>query len=75
MNNILILYNPYYQKDVIEQHLEILKNKGSVAFGKVKSKIRDYNHPYEDKLEAIYEDVSRDNPMQYTTPNYPYNYL
>jgi len=46
MKNILILYNPYYEENVIEQHLEILKDKGSVAFGKVKSKLRDYETPY-----------------------------
>lgn len=37
---LLILYNPYYQSDVIESHLEILKTHGKVAFGKVKSKMR-----------------------------------
>lgn len=37
MKNIIILYNPYYQENVIEQHLEILKERGVVAFGKVKS--------------------------------------
>jgi hypothetical protein len=42
MKNIIILYNPYYQENVIEQHLEILKDKGSVVFGKVKSKNRNY---------------------------------
>ncbi|TLD81984.1 hypothetical protein LS68_002935 [Helicobacter sp. MIT 05-5293] len=38
--HLLILYNPYYQSDVIESHLEILKREGKVAFGKVKSKLR-----------------------------------
>ena len=46
LKNILILYNPYYQKDVIEQHLSILKDRGSAAFGKLKSKLRDYNNRY-----------------------------
>lgn len=40
MYHLLILYNPYYQSDVIESHLEILKQKHKVAFGKVKSHLR-----------------------------------
>ena len=41
MTNLLILYNPYYQDTVIESHLEVLKQKGKVAFGKVRSKLKD----------------------------------
>ena len=41
MADLLVLYNPYYQKNVIETHLEVLKNKGQVAFGKVRSKLKD----------------------------------
>ncbi|WP_290946429.1 HP0729 family protein [Helicobacter sp.] len=37
---LLILYNPYYENNVIESHLAILKAQGKVAFGKVKSKMR-----------------------------------
>ena len=37
---LLILYNPYYESSVIQSHLEILKSHGSVAFGKIKSKMR-----------------------------------
>ena len=71
MKNILILYNPYYQEDVIEQHLEILKDKGAVAFGKVKSKLQNYDiHPNENILNEIYENVSRDNPMQLFLTDY-----
>lgn len=43
MQNLLILYNPYYQSDVIAVHLEILRKNGRVAFGKVRSKLRDLN--------------------------------
>ena len=57
MKNIIILYNPYYQENVIEQHLKILKDKGAVAFGKVKSSLRDYEHPHEQKIEEIYSEV------------------
>ena len=48
IRNILILYNPYYQSDVIEQHLQILNDKGKVAFGKIKSKRRDMINPFEE---------------------------
>ena len=41
MTDLLILYNPYYQNNVIEAHLEVLKDKGLVAFGKVRSKLKD----------------------------------
>lgn len=37
---LLILYNPYYESSVIQSHLEILKAQGSVAFGKIRSKMR-----------------------------------
>ncbi len=45
MKNLLALYNPYYNKNTIEQHLELLKENGVVAFGKVRSELRDYTHP------------------------------
>lgn len=35
MNNLVILYNPYYQSDVIEQHVQVLINKERVAFGQM----------------------------------------
>lgn len=70
MKNILILYNPYYQENVIEQHLEILKDKGAVAFGKVKSKLRDYEHPYENELESVYSSTSKELPLQLFLTDY-----
>jgi len=36
MDNLLILYNPYYQKNVIKEHLKVLLENGEVAFGKLK---------------------------------------
>ena len=70
MKNILILYNPYYQEDVIEQHLRILKEKGAVAFGKIRSKLRNYASPNEDELNNIYELVSRETPLQLFLTDY-----
>ena len=40
MQNLIILYNPYYEKDVIEQHLKVLIENQKVAFGKVRSKLK-----------------------------------
>jgi len=70
MNNLLSLYNPYYNENVIEQHLELLKENGVVAFGKIRSKLRDYEHPNQDVLETIYEETSREEPIQLFLTDY-----
>ena len=44
MKNLIILYNPYYQDDVIEQHLKVLIENQKVAFGKVKSKLKNMKY-------------------------------
>ncbi|GAA7620584.1 hypothetical protein HpBhutan227_04820 [Helicobacter pylori] len=41
MNHLSILYNPYYQRDVIQQHLSVLQEKSQVGFGKIRSKLND----------------------------------
>ncbi len=51
MNHLLILYNPYYQKDVIQQHLSVLQEKSQVGFGKIRSKLNDQEK--QDSLEEI----------------------
>jgi len=70
MKNLLNLYNPYYNENVIEQHLQLLKENGVVAFGKIRSKLRDYEHPNQDILDSIYEDTSRDEPIQLFLTDY-----
>ncbi|WP_434579795.1 ATP-binding protein [Sulfurimonas sp. NW15] len=75
MKNILVLYNPYYQENVIEQHLEILKNNGSVAFGKLRSKLRDYEHPSQNLLNELYSEVSQDTPLQLFLTDYNSMYV
>lgn len=78
MQNLLILYNPYYQQDVIKLHLEILLDKGQVAFGKIKSKLkeplsyeRDENKiSHNQKLSEIYKNTSADNPLQLFLSDY-----
>lgn len=39
MQNLPILYNPYYQEDVIEQHLKVLMENKKVAFAESLVKI------------------------------------
>lgn len=70
MYNLLILYNPYYQENVIKEHLQILLDKGQVAFAKVKSKINDQNNFFEKDLNEIYTNTSKDNPLQLFLSDY-----
>ena len=70
MKNLLSLYNPYYNKNVIEEHLEILKDNGIVAFGKVRSKLRDYAHPHQDILDDIYKSATKETPIQLFLTDY-----
>lgn len=75
MHNLLILYNPYYQKDVIDQHLSVLLDQESsqnakVAFGKIRSKLRDYEHPFAQSLNTVYDSVSEENYLQLFLTDY-----
>ena len=79
MQNLLILYNPYYQQDVIKLHLEILLDKGQVAFGKVESKLKESSGEIElDKnqklnnelLQEVCENISPSNPLQLFLSDY-----
>ena len=67
---LLILYNPYYQKDVIATHLEILKDKGKVAFGKVRSKIKNQEQPNEQALQDIYAKTTSSHYLQLFLSDY-----
>ncbi len=69
VNNLLILYNPYYQDDVIKQHLNILLKKGEVAFGKVKSKLNNQRNE-RSILNEIYNATSDKNPLQLFLSDY-----
>ena len=69
MLNLLILYNPYYNQEMIEDHIRILNSadkptEAKVGFGKIRSKIRDYEHSKEEKIDLLCDAVSPDNPMQ-----------
>jgi len=80
MHNLLTLYNPYYQDDVIEQHVEVLQNYDSqtfatVAFGKIRSKLRDYEHPFEDRLQEIYASATEEEYLQLFLTDYSSIYV
>ena len=63
MKNLIILYNPYYEKDVIEQHLKVLIENQKVAFGKVRSKLKNIEHNFQDDLENIYRLEENGKPL------------
>ena len=75
MHNQLILYNPYYQADVIEQHLKLLIQNEKVAFGKIKSKLKTTTHNFEEQLNNIYDDIDNDNFLQLFLTDYANIYV
>lgn len=70
MNNLVILYNPYYQSDVIQQHLQVLIDKELVAFGKIRSKIKTVEHGFEEQLNAIYDVTDDEKYLQLFLTDY-----
>ncbi|WP_187913873.1 HP0729 family protein [Helicobacter pylori] len=68
MNHLLILYNPHYQKDVIQQHLSVLQEKSQVGFGKIRSKLNDQEK--HDSLEEIYKATNEKNFLQLFLTDY-----
>lgn len=68
MNHLLILYNPYYQRDVIQQHLSVLQEKSQVGSGKIRSKLNDQEK--QDSLEEIYKAISEENFLQLFLTDY-----
>ncbi|WP_066163894.1 HP0729 family protein, partial [Aliarcobacter cryaerophilus] len=73
--NLIILYNPYYEKDVIEQHLKVLIENKKVAFGKVRSKLKNIEHNFQDDLENIYKSVDSNNYLQLFLTDYSSIYV
>ncbi len=68
MNHLLILYNPYYQQDVIQQHLSVLQEKSQVGFGKIRSKLNDQEK--HDSLEEVYKATNEENFLQLFLTDY-----
>ena len=75
MQNLLILFNPYYQTDVIEQHLKLLIQNEKVAFGKIKSKLNDKSSVVSEKLEEIYSSITSKNYLQLFLTDYSNIYV
>ncbi len=69
MHNLLILYNPYYNQEMVEDHVRILgsfdeQTQARVGFGKIRSKIRNYEHSKEERIDTLYDDISPQKPLQ-----------
>lgn len=69
MQNLLILYNPYYNQEMIEDHIRILNSSevsidAKVAFGKIRSKIRNYEHSKEKEIVELCLAVTAQKPLQ-----------
>jgi hypothetical protein len=75
MQNLLVLYNPYYQKNVIKEHLEILIEKDKVAFGKLKSRLKNISHPFENKLNQLVKSINEKNYLQLFLTDYSSIYV
>ena len=69
MQNLLILFNPYYQKDVVDSHIAVLKDKGAVGFGKIKSSLSTFSSPKELDWEAL-SSISPTSPLQLFLTDY-----
>ena len=75
MQNLLILFNPYYQTDVIEQHLKLLIQNEKVAFGKIKSKLKNKNDISNEELEKIYSSITSKDYLQLFLTDYSNIYV
>ena len=62
--------NPYYQTDVIQQHLKVLIENEKVAFGKVRSKLKTIEHNFEEELNNFYEKTNCSNTFQLFLTDY-----
>lgn len=69
MQNFLILFNPYYQKDVIDSHIAVLKEKGAVGFGKIKSSLTSLSSPKELDWDN-FSGISPTSPLQLFLTDY-----
>jgi hypothetical protein len=75
MTNTLVLYNPYYQHDVIVAHANTLlscpdQKNARVAFGKVRSKLRDDTSLCGQSLNTLQEAITRDGYLQLFLTDY-----
>lgn len=80
MHNLIILYNPYYQEDVIVHHVNVLvntadQNNARVAFGKVRSKLRSDESFSGNNLSALKSAIATDGYLQLFLTDYADMYV
>lgn len=80
MYNLIILYNPYYQQDVIVHHVNVLvnaadQNNARVAFGKVRSKLRSDESFSGDNLSVLKSAIASDGYLQLFLTDYADMYV
>jgi len=75
MKEILILYNPYYQNNVIKEHLKLLIENEKVAFGKIKSKIKSMQHNFQNELLELFDSITHENYLQLFLTDYSSIYV
>ena len=80
MTNFLVLYNPYYQQDVIVSHVKVLlsapdQSDAKVAFGKIRSKLRDDESFSSNNIKKITSSIEKDGYMQLFLTDYADMYV
>lgn len=80
MLNYLVLYNPYYQSDVIVSHVNVLlsspdQKKSCVAFGKIRSKLKENGEISEDAISTIAFSIAQNGYMQLFLTDYSDMYV
>jgi hypothetical protein len=75
MKNFLVLYNPYYQDNVIVEHVNHLltspdQSAPRVAFGKIRSKLRDDDTSLIDTLKMYQDAINSDGYLQLFLTDY-----
>ena len=75
MHNLLTLFNPYYNKTVIEEHLNLLVENEKVAFGKIRSTLKNVEHAFQEELDGIYASVDDENYLQFFLTDYSNIYV
>ncbi|OBV29066.1 hypothetical protein BKN38_07435 [Helicobacter sp. CLO-3] len=70
--SLLILYNPYYRKHAMQEHIQILKREGKVVFGKIDklTTMRDKAGQNAGALDAIFQATTSENHAQLFLSDY-----
>ena len=70
--SLLILYNPYYRKHAMQEHIQILKREGKVAFGKIDklTTMRERASKNARELDALFQATTSENHIQLFLSDY-----